>query len=538
MAKKVTVIQPFSSRTATQIVRKLRVCAYARVSTDSLDQSTSYIAQVEYYTEKIERNPLWEFAGVYADEGISGRKTIGRDEFQEMLQACEAGLIDLIITKSISRFARNTVECIRIVRYLKEIRVGVFFEKENINTLEESSEFMLTIMASVAQAESEDISTNVKWGVVKRFQNGTFIISTPAFGYARDKNDNLVIKEKEAEIVRWIYKSYINGMGTYAIAKALNNQGISAGKNAECWVDTEIMRILKNPVYEGNLLFQKTYIEAQYPYSKKRNNGQLAMYLIEDAHPQIVSHEDAEKVRAIIESRKTLFKSNDREKNKEYVFTGKLICEECGKHFKRKKIYVGKPQEKVVWVCKTHVTDKAKCKMVEIREDVLKNAFINMWNKLYTNQGTVLEPLLNALNELNASLADSEEIEQLNRELKELSEQSQILNQVMMQGYMDPAFFMEKNNQLMHEIQKCRKEKSKIIKSHKRDKEITNTEMMIDKIREEGYQTSFQERLFQYLVKEVRISADRKISFYLINGLKLTELEGDNTDGMACTTWL
>lgn len=538
MAKKVTVIQPYLNRKTTQSVRKLRVCAYARVSTDGADQATSYMAQVEYYTEKIEKNPLWEFVGIYADEGISGRKTKGRDEFQEMLQDCEEGLIDLIITKSISRFARNTVECIKIIRYLKGIGVGVFFEKENINTLQETSEFILTIMASIAQAESEDISTNVKWGITKRFQDGTYVISTPAFGYKRDEENNLVIEEEKAKIIRWIYTSYISGVGAYAIAKELNRHRIPAGPNAEEWTDSAVRNILKNPIYEGNMLLQKTYIEPQYPFAKKKNKGELAQYLIEDSHEQIVSHKDAQMAKNVMEHRQRNLCKQDCGENKVYPFTGKIVCAECGKKLKRKKLYVGKPQEKIVWACKTHIKDKEKCKMVEIREEIIQNAFANMWNKLYTNQGAVLEPLLNALNELQTRVAESEEIEKLNIELRELSEQSRILNQVMIQGYMDSALFMEKNNHLLHEIQKCRQKKQKLVKKQKKETEIIKTEMIIELIREEGYQIDFREELFYKTVKKIRISVNHEIEFCLVNGLTLTELEGDHTDVMALANWI
>ena len=186
MAKKITVIPSVSESLHTQMKPRIRVCGYARVSTASMAQADSYAAQVGYYTEKIQSNPLWEFAGVYADEGITGTKAKGRYVFNEMIAACEDGDIDLILTKSITRFARNTVDCIQTIRKLKAIGVGITFEKENINTLEEKSELLLTIMASVAQGESEDFSGNNRWAVISRFEKGTFIVGTPAYGYRKD----------------------------------------------------------------------------------------------------------------------------------------------------------------------------------------------------------------------------------------------------------------------------------------------------------------------------------------------------------------
>ena len=214
MTKKITVINATAGPQNVLAECKQRVCGYARVSTKSSSQATSYTAQVEYYTAKIGENPLWEFAGVYADWGITGTKTNHRDEFNMMIEDCEDGNIDMILTKSVTRFARNTVECIQAIRRLKEIGVAVYFEKEKINTLTEKGEMLLTVLASVAQGESESISSNVQWAVRKRFQDGSFIVSTPPYGYQKDKNRNFVIVESEAEIVRWIYESYLNGLGT------------------------------------------------------------------------------------------------------------------------------------------------------------------------------------------------------------------------------------------------------------------------------------------------------------------------------------
>ena len=271
MAKKVTVINAISESIHTQPQQRLKVCAYARVSTGSRAQAESYATQVEYYTEKIENNPLWEFAGVYADEGITGTKVKGRDDFKAMVAACEEGDIDLILTKSITRFARNTVECIQTIRKLKAIGVGIYFEKEGINTLTEASELMLTILASVAQGESEDFSGNNRWAIINRFENGTFIVGTPAYGYRKDEDGNLIIEETEAEVVRWIFEAYLNGMGAYVIAKMLNDHKIPTIRGSEKWQDSVVKNILMNPVYEGDALHQRTYTEKQFPFTRKVN---------------------------------------------------------------------------------------------------------------------------------------------------------------------------------------------------------------------------------------------------------------------------
>lgn len=535
MAKKVTVINAVSGSRHTHPQQKLKVCAYARVSTGTKAQAESYATQVEYYTEKIESNPLWEFAGVYADEGITGTKVKGRDDFKAMIAACEEGDIDLILTKSITRFARNTVECIQTIRKLKAAGVGIYFEKENINTLTEASELILTILASVAQGESEDFSGNNRWAIISRFEKGTYIVGTPAYGYRKDEEGNLIIEESEAEVVRWIFESYLNGMGTYVIANMLNDRRIPTIREGERWQDGVVKNILLNPVYEGDVLRQRTYTEKQFPFTRKENKGQMNMYLTKDAHPPIITHEEAEAVQSIMEYRSRTLNMNGEKSQNRYLFSGRIICGECGSHFRRQKIYIGKPYEKIIWTCHRHVEDKEFCHMKAIREDVLQQAFTDMWNKLYTNQGTILEPLLKALTELAERKPDSAEIEQLDNEIHSLSEQSRILNQVMKKGYMDSALFMEKNNQLSHRLTECRRKKTLLARKQKRTKEIVRTEQLIGLVKEEGYQTTFNEELFDLTVREIKISLDHEISFVLKNGLVLTERERGSGDAVAYT---
>lgn len=528
MAKKVTVIGGTAGTEKVLERPKMRVCGYARVSTGSSKQAESYATQVEYYTTKIERNPMWEFAGVYADEALTGTKVKGREEFQTMIEACEDGDIDLILTKSITRFARNTVECIQTIRRLKEIGVGIYFEKENLNTLTEKSELMLTLLASIAQGESEDFSSNNRWAIEKRFRDGTFIIGTPAYGYRKDEDGSLIIEESEAEVVRWIFEAYLNGMGTYMITKELNQRGIPTIRESEKWQDSVIKEILKNPVYEGNRLQQRTYTETQFPFIRRVNTGQRNQYLITDAHPPIITHEEAEAVRNVMEYRANTLRMNERDYQKRYLFSGIIRCEECGSHFRRQKIYIGKPYEKIIWTCHKHVEDKESCAMKAIREDRIQQAFMDMWNKLFTNQGTLLEPLLKELRELVADRPDTEEIEQLDREIHNLSEQSRILNQVMKKGYMDSALFMESNSQIIQKLTECRRKKILLSRKQKRTKEIVRTEQLIGLLAEQKNPIrEFDENLFKLAVKEISVSKEHDITFCLHNGLKLTEKGAD-----------
>ena len=232
MAKKVTKIEPVRQNVIQTLRPKKRVCAYCRVSTDSTKQHTSYVAQVEYYESYIGKCEDWEFVGIFADEAKSGTKVKSRDEFLRMIRECENGNIDVIITKSVTRFARNTVDSIEAIRKLKSLGVTVYFEKENLNTLSEQSEQMLTILSSLAQGESESISTNNRWGIQKRFRDGSYRLSTVAYGYTKDEDGELVIKEDEAEIVRRIYLEYLGGKGSYVITRDLNKDQVPTVRTA------------------------------------------------------------------------------------------------------------------------------------------------------------------------------------------------------------------------------------------------------------------------------------------------------------------
>ena len=538
MAKRVTVIRGTVGTEKVLERPKMRVCGYARVSTGSSKQAESYAKRVEDYTTMIERKPMWEYAGVYADEALTGTKVKGREEFQSMIEACEDGDIDLILTKSITRFARNTVECIQTIRRLKEIGVGIYFEKENLNTLTEKSELMLTLLASIAQGESEDFSSNNRWAIEKRFRDGTFIVGTPAYGYRKDEDGNLIIEESEAEVVRWIFEAYLNGMGTYVITKELNQRGIPTIRESEKWQDSVIKEILKNPVYEGNRLQQRTYTETLFPFVRRKNTGQRNQYLITDAHPPIITHEEAEAVRNVMEYRTNTLHMNETDYQKRYLFSGIIRCEECGSHFRRQKIYIGKPYEKIIWTCHRHVEDKESCAMKAVREDRIQQAFMDMWNKLFTNQGTLLQPLLKELRDLAADRPDTEEIEQLDREIHNLSEQSRILNQVMKKGYMDSALFMESNSQIIQKLTECRRKKILLSRKQKRTKEIVWTEQLIGLLAEQTEPLSkFDENLFKLTVKEISVSKEHDITFCLHNGLKLTE-KGADENAVAHADWL
>ncbi|WP_352416515.1 recombinase family protein [Oscillibacter ruminantium] len=525
MVKKVKTIEPVRQKVLEELRPKKKVCAYCRVSTDSSKQHTSYVAQTEYYQQYIQSREDWEYVGIFADEAKTATKVKNRNEFLRMIKECEKGNIDLIITKSVTRFARNTVDSIETIRKLKSLGVAIYFEKENINTMSEQSEQMLTILSSIAQGESESISTNNRWGIQKRFQDGSYNIGCVAYGYTKDENGELIVKEDEAEIVRRIFNEYLNGKGSYLIAKGLNSDNIPTIRNGEKWNDSVIKEILQNPIYEGELLMQKTYTTEGVPFTKKRNKGELPMYSIKDNHPPIITQQQAERVREIYAYRRIQMGVDHSSKyQNRYEFSSKIICKECGGTFRRQKIYIGKPYEKIQWCCITHIENSKQCQMKAVREDIIKNAYLTMWNKLVINYSEILYPLLESLKNLRTSKEQEQQIFELNNKITELTEQSHILSRVVQKGYIDSAIFMEKQNTLNIQIEEYKKRRNILLDDNGFEKEIEGTNRLLQLIRYNPIiMEEYQEELFIHTVDKVLIGKDGDITFRLINNLELTE---------------
>jgi DNA invertase Pin-like site-specific DNA recombinase len=339
--------------------KRLRVAAYTRVSSDKETMLHSLAAQVSYYSSLIQRTPTWEYKGVYADEGITGTKA-NRPEFKRLLSDCLAGKIDMIITKSVSRFARNTVTLLSAVRKLKELNIDIYFEEQNIHTKSSEGELLLTLLASVAQEESKSVSDNCKWRVRKSFSEG-IMPSLTILGYRRQKDGSLIIVEEEAKIVRQIYDSYLHGLGKRTIARKLTKEGIPT-RMGKLWTEHGIDYILRNEKYTGELLLQKEYVADHLSKKKLPNNGVYPMYRVEDNHPPIIDMATFKTVQELLNKPQTKIT------RKTYPFTGMLICGSCGKHYIRKKTHKG-----YTWTCGlTERFDKAAClESKNVPEDIL-----------------------------------------------------------------------------------------------------------------------------------------------------------------------
>lgn len=347
--------------------RQLRVAAYCRVSTDDSEQMTSYEAQKEYYTAKIMRNREWIMAGIFADEGISGTSAKKRLEFQKMLRKCKQGKIDLILTKSISRFTRNTLDCITIARELKKIGVAIYFEKENINTLEMDSEFVLTILGSLAQAESESISRNVAWGKRRAMQAGNVSFHFEhIYGYERGEDGQPKIIPDQAEVIRRIFNWYLAGTTVIDIMERLNDETIPTPTRKNKWADATIRGILRNEKYCGDVLQQKTFVADVITKRVVKNQGQLPKYLIKDHHEAIVSREIFYRVQAEISRRNSKAEQKSESKRRFHRYSGKyglndiLICGECGSVYRRVRWTKRSGEKQDLWRCVNRLENGTK----------------------------------------------------------------------------------------------------------------------------------------------------------------------------------
>ncbi len=423
--------------------KKLRVAAYARVSTASEEQLASLKAQKRHYESYIKSRRDWEFVGLYYDEGITGTKMDRRDDLQRLLMDCERGEIDYIIVKSISRFSRNTVECIETVRRLSEMGVFLFFEKENIDTGKMEGELMLSILSSLAESESRSIADNEAWSIKRRFMNGSFIIGYPPYGY-KNVDGKMEIVEEEAEIVRWIFQEVLSGTSPSRVAKKLNDRKIPSKRNGH-WTGHTINGMIKNEKYTGDVLFQKSYTDDQF--NRHNNYGERPQYLLPDHHEAIISHETADAARAIL-ARNGKEKGNGQDTEKytrRYAFSGRIICGECGGSWKRISRSDG-----YAYTCGTHIKNKDRCSMLSIKESSVKSAFCTMMNKLIFARDRILLPYDKGLRTYGSE-AEMKRFQEVSDLLDRNKERKQQILQFLTKGILDPAVFTKENNLLLDE---------------------------------------------------------------------------------------
>lgn len=378
---------------------KLRVAAYCRVSTDSDEQETSYETQVSHYTEYIKSNSEWELAGIFSDDGISGTNTKKRDEFNRMIDECMAGNIDMIITKSISRFARNTLDCLKYIRLLKDKNIAVWFEKESINTMDSKGEDLITIMASLAQHESQSLSQNVKLGLQYHYQQGKVQVNHNQFlGYTKDSDGHLVIDTEQAEVVKRIYREYLEGLSMKKIAEGLEQDSILTGAGKTKWYDSTINKILRNEKYMGDALLQQTVTTDFLTKKRVRNTGAPPQYYVEDDHEAIIPKEIFMQVQAeLVRRRKVHTGSNGQKRiySGNNCFSQMVVCGVCGVFYRR--VYWNNHGCKSnVWRCISRLEPRRaamNCTNRTVKEDLLQEVTVKAFNRILTDSDGFLRQM-------------------------------------------------------------------------------------------------------------------------------------------------
>jgi len=380
-------------------VTKLRVAAYCRVSTDSDEQATSYETQIDHYTAYINGHPDWTLAGVFADDGISGTNTKKRDEFNRMIDECMAGNIDMIVTKSISRFARNTLDCLKYIRQLKDKNIPVYFEKESINTMDAKGEVLITIMASLAQQESQSLSQNVKLGLQYRYQQGKVTVNCNRFlGYTKGNDGKLVIDPEQAEVVKRIYREYLEGSSMDKISAGLEADGILTGAGKEKWHTSTINKILRNEKYMGDALLQKTYTTDFLTKKRIRNNGTVPQYYVEDDHEAIIPKELFMQVQEELVRRRVVHKSPSGKKRTyscNHCFAQIIVCGECGELYRRVH-WNNHGCKSIVWRCISRLEPTAadmNCTNRTVNETVLEEVTVKALNQILSSRKDFLKQL-------------------------------------------------------------------------------------------------------------------------------------------------
>lgn len=504
----VRVIPPVAER-----AHKLRVAAYARVSSDSADQLNSFASQVEYYTNYIQSKDEWEFAGLYADEAVTGTSAEKRSDFQRLIQDCRAGKIDRILVKSISRFARNTLDCIQTVRELKMLGVAIEFEKEHIDTSKMGSELILSMLSAAAQEESLSISKNLKWSYQKRLNSSNFITCSAPLGYFL-KDNQLIPDPEEVPIVQYIFNSYLSGKSTTEIARTLNETENRTKRNAR-WHHGMIRYILTNEKYIGDALFQKSYTPDTIPLARVKNDGQLAQYYIKNSHPAIIDREKFEQVQLLINQKKD--RHGTKTEIQKFPLSGILKCGLCNSTFHRHK---EKGENR--WYCYHHRQDKNLCPVKAVLQKDIYTKFLVLYNKL-ANNTEIISDMLSDLHALQDKVyfSNPDNLE-LNRQIAELVRQNHSLARLQTKGCIDSALYIEKCNLNNQKIEALRKKLKHDQASDRIHQLIGKSELILELLKDREPMLEFEESILKAMVQTIVVFPNT-ICFHLVNGLKLEE---------------
>lgn len=508
---------------------RLKVCAYCRVSSASSEQMASYEAQVTYYTNYIQQKPEWELVGIYADGGVSGTRKTGRTDFARLLRDAEAGKIELIITKSISRFARNTADCLETVRFLKDLGVAVFFERENINTLNAESELLLSVLSSIAQEESRSISDNLRWAYQKKFRQGKVTVTTSRFlGYDLGETGELVINESEAEVVRRIFREYLAGTGITKIIAGLEADSIKTVTGLAQWRENTIRTILTNEKYCGDAILQKTYIADYLTHRKKKNGGELPMFRVSGNHQPIVSKEDFDLVQRLLAEHAAEYGNlpGDRDKYaSQYSFSGKLICGHCMASFKRRTWNSKERSKQIVWQCGTYVKKgKDACSMKAVDDITLKAIFVRVFNKLYKNKKKLLDRFMVNTEKALRSKGFDGQSRNIEFEMEKTTGQIKDLIRKQIKGIGEPQDFQNQYEKLQARLAVLRSQQSSSEGDEgKLDEVAKRTREIAVFLEAQNSMEVFEDDVFSALVERVKVLSPTHLLFEMKNGLVIEQ---------------
>ena len=508
----VTVISPVTGKP----VEHKRVAAYCRVSTNSADQQNSYNTQVRYYTRYIKSRTEWTLVDIFADEGLSGTSSEKRENFQRMITMCELKQIDLVVTKSVSRFARNVKETLEYVRKLKLLGIGVVFEKEGINTLSMVDEMLLNTFAAIAQEESVSISQNVRFSIKKKMESGEYINGCVPFGY-RMKNKVMIPFEPEAEIVRSLFQGYLNGASLTELCRYLEKQSISPRNQGAKWNVRVVSKMLSNEKYIGDSLYQKKYRETTVPFTQHINYGQEEQYYAIGTHEGIVDKEIFASVQELLKKRRELY-SRPEVAPAKYPFTHRIQCSECGTFYRRRIV-----NGSVVWGCNQHIEDRTACDSHYYREDRIMDAFIGIINRLrFAEEGIIAESieltekaiLLKKRNNLQA-LESSQSMAELNAKLL-------MLEQLKSKGYLAPDVFESQSREINGQINEIKTKRIQSLSSalDVALEEFKTLQARLNEIDEPL--DSFDPKLFEEVIKGMTVNNRDEMTFRLIGDLTFT----------------
>ncbi len=514
MSKNITIIPPSEGRPDV-----LRVAAYCRVSTALEEQESSYASQIRSYTELISQHEGWELVDIYADEAVSGTKTDKREDFNRLLADCRKGKIDRVLVKSISRFSRNTKDCLAALRELMRLGVTVQFEKENIDTGTLTTELMVSVSGSLAQQESMSISQNIHQSYRRRMERGEFITTKPPYGYRLVNRRDLEIVPEEAEVIRWVFESYLNGQGIVAIAEEMNRRGVPKKHGEAAWIPYAVACWLRNEKYTGNTLCQKTFTTG-FPYISVKNRGEVDQFYIENSHPAIISQEIFDKVQALRKKKKAPASAPSK-----FPLTRKMICGKCGATFYRTVDRHGANN----WVCSGHKdgnrNGKGACPNLSVRERDIYTAFIRMYNKLRLHEGIILRPALDQMEALESAVQrENPAMLEVNRAIAQATEQNYKISKLRASGLLDADACAAKLAALDAQLTQLRAKRRRLLRNDDISEMADALRQTVETLHQGPEQMDeFDEELFNEMVEKITVDTDHVLRFRLRGGFDVAE---------------